>query len=331
MRLTASDPGVNLNYLKYGPILFEEDPGKYFEKLYADIDEYPLDSERDRAVAVQQLTAMGSQLFDTVVPAQARQKLWELRNTISTVIVQSEEPWIPWELCKLVGEEHGSIVEGPFLCEAFDLTRWIPGTGLKPALTLDNIALVVPDDSGLPYAADERGFIKSLASSSRRVTSVPAEFLALHSALAAGTYDAWHFSGHGGCRDPDPNRSAMYLAENKTFSPNNIAGVVKNLGKARPLVFLNACQIGQSGMSLTDIGGWAKQFLLAGAGAFVGAYWSVYDKPAFHFAQELYNRLLAGKPIAQAAREARLAIRRNGDPTWLAYTIFADPLATVQA
>src|SRR5262249_11559304 len=61
--------------------------------------------------------------------------------------------------------------------------------------------------------------------------------------------------------------------------------------------------------------GWAKQFLLAGAGAFVGAYWSVYDEAAYNFARELYNRLLAGKPIAQAAREARLAIKSTGDPT----------------
>jgi hypothetical protein len=331
MRLIASDPNANLNYMKYGPILFQTDPGLYFEKLYTDIEEYPLQTEADRAIAVQQLAAKGAYLFDTVVPKEARQKLWELRDKISTVIIQSEEPWIPWELCKLVGEEQGSVVEGPFLCEAFALTRWIPGTGLKPALTLNNIGLVVPRDSGLPYAATERDFIKSLAAGSRQVTSISAEFLKLHQALTSGEYDAWHFTGHGGYRDPDPNRSAMYLEDKKTFSPYNIAGVVKNLGKARPLVFLNACQIARSGMSLTGIGGWAKQFLLAGAGAFVGAYWSVYDEPAYNFARELYNRLLAGKPIAQAAREARLAIKSAGDPTWLAYTIFADPLATVQA
>jgi CHAT domain-containing protein len=191
------------------------------------------------------------------------------------------------------------------------------------------MALVVPRDSGLPYATTERDFIKSLAAGTHHVTSIPAKFLKLHEALASGEYDAWHFTGHGGYRDPDPNRSAMYLEDDKTFGPYNIAGVVKNLGKARPLVFLNACQIGRSGMSLTDIGGWAKQFLLAGAGAFVGAYWSVYDEPAYKFARELYNRLLAGTPIAEAAKEARLAIRSTGDPTWLAYTIFADPLATV--
>ena len=42
--------------------------------------------------------------------------------------------------------------------------------------------------------------------------------------------------------------------------------MVANLGLAKPLVVLNACQIGRSAMSLTDIGGWAARFLRAGGG-----------------------------------------------------------------
>src|SRR5207248_3038105 len=101
-------------------------------------------------------------------------------------------------------------------------------------------------------------------------------------------------------------------------------------GRAKPLVFFNACQIGRSAMSLTDIGGWARQFLHAGAGAFIGAFWSIYDQPAYDFAQALYSRLLRGIPIGRAVQEARIAIKPAGHPTWLAYTVFADPLATVQ-
>ena len=55
----------------------------------------------------------------------------------------------------------------------------------------------------------------------------------------------------------------------------------------------------------------------------------MYDRPAFDFARVFYGHLLAGVPIGRAAREARLAARASGDPTWLAYTVFADPLATV--
>ena len=83
-------------------------------------------------------------------------------------------------------------------------------------------------------------------------------------------------------------------------------------------------------MSLTNIGGWARQFLQAEAGAFIGAYWSIYDQPAYDFAQVLYSRLLSRIPIGRAVQEARTSIRSAGDPTWLAYRVFADPLATVR-
>jgi CHAT domain/Ternary complex associated domain 7 len=331
LRITAVDASLNLNFRKFGPIAFQTDPGPYFEALYKDIEGYPMQTETQKVIAVRQLAAKGTSLFEMLVPAEARKKLWELRDRITSVLVQSEEPWIPWELCKLSGEENGAIVEGPFLCEAFAITRWLLGTGLKPALTLKNLAVVVPSDSGLPYAPQERDYLLSLAGNDRQVTRVNARFLDVVTALTSGKYDAWHFSGHGVYRDPDPNRSKMFLESGETFTPTNIAGVVRNLGKARPVVFLNACQIGRSGESLTGLGGWARQFVEAGAGAFIGAYWSVYDYSAYSFAKELYQRLLARVPIGKAALEARLAVKRHDDPTWLAYTVFADPFATLKS
>ena len=332
MRIKALDPSLNLDFAKFGPIVFQTDPGPYFEELYKDIEAYPLKTKTDKAVAAQKLANKGASLFSTLIPPEAQKKLWSLRDQIKTVLIQSEEPWIPWELCKLCGEEGGQAVEGPFFCEAFAVTRWIPGGRFSPksALTLKNLAVVVPSDSGLPCAKDELNYLLSLAGGGRQVTRVPAQFLDLHSALKSGQYDGWHFTGHGGYRAPDPNRSAMYLENKEAFTPGDLVGVVTNLGKAQPLMFLNACQIGRSGMSLTDIGGWARQFLAAGAGAFIGAYWSVYDQPACDFTKELYSRLLAGMPIGKAVQEARLAIKAGGDPTWLAYTVFADPWATVQ-
>ncbi len=282
----------------------------------------------NKAIAAQKLTAKGDSLFYTLFPPEVRGKLWALKDQITSVLVQSEEPWIPWELCKLCGEENGRVVAGPFFCEAFAITRWMPGLGLKPKLMLQNMAVVVPSDSGLPCASSEREYLLSLVQGNRRVTHIPARFLDLYTALASGEYDCWNFTGHGGYRASDPNRSAIYLENRETFKPEQLVGVVTNLGASRPLVFLNACQIGRSGMSLTDIGGWAKQFLFAGAGAFIGPYWSVYDQPACDFAKELYKRLLVGLSIGKAVQEARLAIKATGDSTWLAYTVFADPFAT---
>ena len=93
-------------------------------------------------------------LFNTLFPYEVRSKLWSLKDQITSVLIQSEEPWIPWELCKLSGMEKGRVVAGPFFCEAFAITRWLPGIGFKPKLTLKNIATVVPSGSQLALCTD---------------------------------------------------------------------------------------------------------------------------------------------------------------------------------
>jgi hypothetical protein len=330
LRLTATDPALGYNLKPFGPIRLRSDPYAYFQDFFRDIERLPNRTNADKARAEMRLAAKGASLFESLVPEELRRALWRLRGRITSVQIQSEEPWIPWELCKLTGDDGETVEEGPFFCEAFELTRWLPGLSQVPHLALKNLALVVPTDSGLAYAAPETEFLLSLASQERRVERIPATFLDLHAALASGSYDGWHFSGHGSYRDePNPERSALILDGGDQLTPEDLGGRVANLGKARPLVFLNACQVGQSQMSLTGIGGWASRFLRAGAGGFIGAYWSVYDRPAFDFAQAFYDRLLTGVPLGRAAREARLAARAPGDPTWLAYTIFADPFASV--
>jgi hypothetical protein len=134
----------------------------------------------------------------------------------------------------------------------------------KPTLKLKNLALVVPADSGLAFAASERVYLLSLANGGRQVRRIPATFVDERATLASGVYDGWHFSGHGGFRGSDTNWSRMYLENQETLTPKDLSGLVSNLGRAKPVVFFNACQIGRSAMSLTDIGGWARQFLHAG-------------------------------------------------------------------
>ncbi|HMN62417.1 MAG TPA: CHAT domain-containing protein, partial [Anaerolinea sp.] len=281
------------------------------------------------AVDASPLEAQGVNLFESLFPSNLRDLFWSLPERIRTVFIQSSEPWVPWELCRLTGVEKGRKVEGPFFCEAFALTRWLPGTGIKPSLHLTNLAVVVPDSSALPYAQPEMQYLLGLASPSLQVRRIPARYLELVQALSSGRYDGWHFSGHGAVRGADPNTSEMLLDQQETLTPLRIAGAVTNLGKANPLVFLNACQIGAGGMALTDIGGWARQFLAAGAGAFIGAHWNILDHTAYTFATRLYDLLRAGRPVGEAVREARQQVRPAGDSTWLAYTVFAHPLARV--
>jgi len=329
--LTATDTTLGLNFKEYGPFKLELDPGKFFTDFFQEIEELPLDTAEQQAIAERKLGAKGTYLADALLPAELQATLWDVRDHIKSVIVQSEEPWIPWELCKPSARDGARVVSGPFLSERYAITRWVPGIGFRRPISLKNIALVVPADSGLPLAVEERQFVLSLAGPARKVTPIAPTFADVQDAFFAGTYDGWHFSGHGVAQDANPDRNSIVLTGDERFTPEDLSGQAMNIGIPRPLVFINACQVGRSGMALTGIGGWARRFLSAGASAFVGAYWSVYDEPAFGFAKELYTQLLAGKPMGDATRAARAAIRGKGDPTWLAYTVFADPLATVSA
>jgi hypothetical protein len=330
-RLSAANAEENLYLTELGTKTLMSDPGRYFAEFFSDIENLELSTPEKMKEAELMVQIKGAQLFSEAFPDQVKEKLWQLRDRITSIQIESMEPFIPWELCRLSGKDGDSIVDGPFLCEKFNITRWPLGMGVRPTLKLDNIAMVVPADSGLPFAQEERQYLLGLANGQRAVKEIPATYAAVLTELASGVYDVWHFSGHGATRSQDANRSAIFLTDNTPFTPEALNGPVTNLGKAKPLVFLNACQAGLGGLSLTDVGGWGEKFLRAGAAAFIGTYWKVSDRPALEFARALYGRLLAGVPIGQAAREARAEIKAGGNPTWLAYTIFADPWAAISA
>jgi CHAT domain-containing protein len=75
--------------------------------------------------------------------------------------------------------------------------------------------------------------------------------------------------------------------------------------------------------------GWAKQFMAAGAGAFVGTLWDIRSRSAAAFADGFYQRPADGRTLGEAAHQTRLASAYDlGDPTWLAYSVYGDPAAT---
>jgi CHAT domain-containing protein len=98
-----------------------------------------------------------------------------------------------------------------------------------------------------------------------------------------------------------------------------------------PLVFLNACRTAGEAPWLAETMGWAKQFMRAGAGAFVGSLWAVRSSAARTFAEAFYDALVTqGLALGTASLRARQSIADEaGDPTWLAYAIYGHPAAAV--
>lgn len=55
----------------------------------------------------------------------------------------------------------------------------------------------------------------------------------------------------------------------------------------------------------------------------------VDDELAYRFSVSFYEFLREGKTLAEAAQLSRLAISEAPSSTWLAYTLYGDPMATV--
>lgn len=93
-----------------------------------------------------------------------------------------------------------------------------------------------------------------------------------------------------------------------------------------PLVFMNSCTSGGAVPLYTEMAGWAYGFLRGGCGAFIGSLWEIRDTSAVTFANKFYDEVIGGRNLGESMRAARNALK-NSDPTYLAYTLYGNPLA----
>lgn len=320
-RLHARRPELGLVYSKMGssPLLRE---------LHEHVAAFAREAEKlhqpsfDREDAAGRLERLGARLAQDILPAPLRETLDRLRGQVDSVAVYSDVP-IPWDLLRFA--DHGGQ-RGAFYCEAFSLAGWLPAQPACFDLPLRRIGLIAPA-SDLAATAFEAKALLAAAGPDRQVRELPVRRAPLIEALRRLPLDGIHFAGHGNTApSPHPDLASLQLEGDDSLDAIDIA---PGSFPARPLVFLNACHSGVGAPALTGFGGLARAFVRAGAAAVIGSHWAINDRLAATFAAETYRRLLAGVPLARAVREARLHLRRAhpGDPTWVAYTVFGQPLA----
>lgn len=283
------------------------------------------------------LRALGEQLYRELFPAPLRHAYQNLSGlAVRSVQITSDEPWIPWELVRPYDDENPDhIIDDDYLCARFELTRWLAGrSGPASSIHIRSLACL---DAGqpstlrpLPSVARERDYMTGLADQHGLANRSPqhATGYAISALLDGqnGQIDLWHFAGHG-------DVSLIVLADGGCFRPEDLYGPRQTaIGQARPLVFLNACRVGQQSSSLTQLGGWAAAWTgRCRCGGFLGPMWSVTDEPAWIFAQTFYDQVVAGRTLGQAVLAARTRTREHAgdDSTWLAYSVYAHPNARV--
>lgn len=334
-------PDLPLRSLPVGQVtLTSSDPQAFFsDRLQRLTDLARAAPAGSDAVADQrlmrELEQLGEGLFEMLLPLELQRIYWEqiapmaAQGVIRTLLINSEDPWIPWELIKPYrwSDEDNTETTTPFLVEQFTISRW---SSRPPSLDVDvkQAALVMPDLDP-PHAQKERSALGQLAQAYNLQLQGPLQQREqVLDTLRTGDFQLLHFSVHGAFNAVDAEQSELRVGDAVLTPADLIGGDLRGLRRQRPLVFLNACAGGRNDFALTGIGGWAHKFFVEGrASAFVGTLWAVNPELAAAFAEQFYTLLAQGYTLGEAARAARFHIREMApsDPSWLAYVVYGDP------
>lgn len=330
---TKDDPSYN--HFRCGQVTLQGSPLEKMQGVYKELSKLagadPATPEAQRA-AVQRLEALGCALWDELVPDELKREYWRFRDKVKSLLITSDEPWVPWEMVKPYRfDDEDRREDAPFWCQQFDLSRWLAGPGAVDRLPTGAARPVAPAQVDLAFVREEVEFIERLSALRPDVESLApvtsrAQVLDLIN-QDQETFSLLHFACHGLFDATNPNDSAIVLG-GEPLRPSDLRGRFGGR-RPRPLIFINACHGGRAEFSFTGLGGWADRLVQnARVGAFIGAMWEVNDALAVQFARHFYTALLAGNvSIGEAFRQAREAIRqaRPHNSTWLAYVLYADP------
>ena len=341
--LSSSLPQLPLRSQPVGDLkLTDKDPQAFFTnrlQRLSDLAAAIPDSTTDGRM-VKEIEALGEGLFELLMPPPLQKIYWEQikplidKGELKTMLIISDEPWIPWELIKpyLWNDASNSEEKADFLVEQVALSRWL-ARPLPPALEVTAAALVAPDVN-LASVQAETTFFTNLSSQRHVTLQGPLdERDKVIDSLRDGEFQLLHFATHGSFDAANADQSELTLADGSLTPADLMGSDLRGIRMQRPLVFLNACHSGQVALSLTGLGGWADKFFReARASAFVGTLWEVSDELAAEFAASFYSALAEGKTLGEALRGARREIREKekANPTWLAYSLYGDPNGTVK-
>jgi hypothetical protein len=336
--VSSSLPQLPLRSQPVGDLkLTEKDPQAFFTnrlQRLSDLAAAIPDSTTDGRM-VKEIESLGEGLFELLMPPLLQKIYWEQikplidKGDLKTMLIISDEPWIPWELIKpyLWNDASNTEEKADFLVEQVVLSRWL-ARPLPPPLEVTAAALVAPDVN-LASVQAETTFFTELASQHHVTLQGPLdERDKVIDSLRDGEFQILHFATHGSFDAANADQSELTLADGSLTPADLMGGDLRGLRMRRPLVFLNACHSGQVALSLTGLGGWADKFFReARASAFVGTLWEVSDELAAEFAGSFYTALAGGKTLGEALRAARQQIREKekANPTWLAYSLYGDP------
>ena len=290
-----------------------------------------------KAQLISALSGAGVLLFEAS-PDIFQEVFWDLIDRslpLRTIAIVSEEPFIPWELMipgRLVKGRHQER-ENPLGVD-FDIGRWTDERIIAPArqIVLSDSHVVAPTYEGEMVLNQAAAEAQMVFAQYPGTPITPTDFEGLEMALGSVGRSLVHFVCHG--KDETGGLQAIYLEAGDELTSASILrmkGVSEIFAEKRPVVFLNACEVGRGAPALVGLGGFVSSFIRLGATAVIAPLWSVDDVAAHAIAEEFYRavRERPGTPFSRIFSEIRAKAydRSVGEDTYAAYCFYGDPYA----
>jgi hypothetical protein len=341
IRLRSEIPGFEVDGLYAGELdLPGNDLSLYFNRfLEKQFQGYPSDpgmSDAEFAAAerswsgkfIDALDDFGRDLW-AMLPQGFRDKYFEYYQagvSPRSIVVHSDETIFPWELVIPYATIGGEPVVLKPLGVEHVLGRWRPGLRMMPSpqsVTVQGFCVLNPNyppPDNLPWSAEEIQRLRAIVPGLTVVQ--PADLATVRGkVLQRSDIQILHFSGHG---DYDPAFADLnsILLEDGAFEAFRLQGTPLGL-KAHPILYLNACSAGKSGVAVGRMGGFAAKCLSSGCSGIIAPYWPINDARAADFSSALYTKLNQGRAVGEALQELRQ--ENLDDPTFRAYAYLGDP------
>lgn len=284
-----------------------------------------------------EVEAIGRRLYDDLFPEDLKAFYRTIRHRAKTILIVSDEPWIPWELVKPYDDtEVGDVIDDDFLCMAYILTRWLSGPAMpRDRISVKRAACVHPYTEDMALLTATGAECESLA---RLAEAEGVEFInaggpvshkVLVDLLSKSELDLIHVTAHGEFHSESPDQSRILLADGRSFRPQDIQGPIKTtLARNRPHIFFNVCESARQSWALNRTAGWPMRLIgEARCATFIGSAWTLNDSRASKFASVYYRGIADGHTLGEAMFQARSALR-DSEPMgfdWLAYQAYGHP------
>lgn len=285
--------------------------------------------------AFNSLGAIG-QRISRCMPDLFWQRLREVQaavGAIPTVLLVTDEPYIPWELARMGGALFDDGAPATLGAQT-SIGRWwfadhvaYPPAAYRFVRQLTAVAGRYTLESGvpaLPQAEDEVDVLHRDYGAAL-LTATSDDLGALCAGPAAGS-QLLHLALHG-LSKPLENDQAIVLQDGTTVDAESLVGS-HDCGQD-PLfdfVFFNACQLGTPGASLGMPAGFPGAFVGGGAQGFIAPLWEVVDVQAHDLALAFYAAVFKdGRRVGEVLRELRRGYDRSKHTTPLAYIYYGHP------